>query len=340
MICGNCKRNCPAYGIECGGCPGCDRLLIECWRERGACRKCNLFCPDRPGAWRYVSEEIGGSFSLHSERPVVLPEVEVPLYMPLVTAPLQEKCPENGFEWFAVHGGKVRREVWSGEMSIYEQFRLPLDKKLVLYWFVKDRYLEKFWANRLAYIPVLKKLDAVFAPNFSVYENSPRIEHLINMKRAAIAIQEMAEAGVRVIPDVTWYRREDIDRWLEFLEAVGATVAAFSMQVVGHQKGCRAWLSYLAGLRYFARRFAGRIILIGTNSREKIAEAFRAAGRPLFIVDTKSFVTARRGGLVSSDGKVLQKKGGWGMSRDAAFFVSASNMESMISKFRGDGASV
>lgn len=341
MICGNCEQNCPAYGAECSGCPGCDRLLNACQSQRGACGKCILFCPDRPGAWRYISDEIGGSFSLLPKEPVALPKVEIPPYMPLVTAPLQEECPEDGFEWLAVHGGKVRREVWRGEVSVHEQFRLPQGKKVILHWFVKDRYLEKFWSNRAAYIPVLREFDAVFAPNFSIYENSPRIEHLVNMKRTAIAVQEMARAGVRVIPDVTWYRREDINRWVEFLDLVGAEVAAFSMQVVGRLKGCSAWQSYLAGLRYFARKFEGKIILIGVNSREKIAEAFRAAGHPLSVVDTTSFVTARKGGVITPDGKVVRKKGGWGMPRDAAFFVSALNMREMIVKlWEGDVARV
>lgn len=341
MICGNCERNCPAYGAECSGCPGCDRLLNACQSQRGACGKCILFCPDRPGAWRYVSDEIGGSFSLPPKEPVALPKVEIPPYMPLVTAPLQEECPEGGFEWLAVHGGKVRREVWRGEVSVHEQFRLPQGKKVILHWFVKDRYLEKFWSNRAAYIPVLREFDAVFAPNFSIYENSPRIEHLVNMKRTAIAVQEMARAGIRVIPDVTWYRREDIDRWLEFLDLTKAETAAFSMQVVGRLKGCSAWQSYLAGLRYFAQRFEGRIVLIGVNSREKLIEAFRAAGRPLSVVDTTSFVTARKGGLMAPTGKRVRKKGGLEVSRDAAFFISASNMKCLVEKIsKGDGASV
>lgn len=336
MICGNCERNCPAHGIECNGCPGCDRLLIECGSGRAKCKDCNLFCPDRPGAWRYVGDEIGGAFSLLPKEPITLPKVEIPSYMPLVTTPLQEECPEDGFEWFAVHGGKVRREVWAGKMSVYEQFRLPLNKKLALHWFVKDRYLEKFWANLSAYIPVLKGFAAVFAPNFSIYEDSPRIEHLVNMRRSAMATWKMAEAGVKVIPDVTWYRREDIDRWLEFLDYAGAELAAFSMQVVGRLKGCSAWQSYLTGLRYFARKFKGEIVLIGVNSREKLVEAFRAAGRPLCVVDTKSFITTRKGGLVSSEGRVLRKKGGWEIPRDIAFFMSALNMKNMLAEISKD----
>lgn len=332
MICGNCGQNCPAYGAECSGCPGCDRLLIECHSKRGACGKCNLFCPDRPGAWRYISKEIDGSFSLIPKKPLILPEVELPSYVPLITAPLHEECPADGPEWVAIHAGKVRREVWNGEMSVHEQFHLPTDKKVVLHWFIKDHYLERFWADRPAYIPALRRLDAVFAPNFSIYENSPRIEHLANMRRSAVSIREMVEAGVKVIPDVTWYRREDIDRWLELLDLMGAEVAAFSMQVVGRLKGCSAWQSYLAGLRYFARKFKGQIILVGINSREKIAEAFRAAGRPLSVVDTVSFITARKGGVIAPDGKVARKKGGWEMPRDAAFYVSALNMEMVIKR--------
>lgn len=333
MICGNCEQNCPAYGAECSGCPGCGRLLLECEKERRPCAKCNLFCPDRPEAWRYVSEEIGGSFSLLPERGVLLPKIEIPAYVPLVTAPLQEECPDD-VEWVAVHGGKVRREVWRGEMSVHEQFRLPSGKKVALYWFVKDPYLEKFWTNRSVYMPVLREFDAVFAPNFSVYEDAPRIEHLVNMKRSAVSLLEMAEAGVKVIPDVTWYRREDMDRWLELLDLVGAETAAFSMQVVGRLKGCSAWQSYLVGLRYFARRFKGRIVLVGANSMKKLSEAFRAAGRPLSVIDTKSFVTARKGKLLGLDGRTVREEDGRRVPRSLLFSANIRNMREMIKDLR------
>jgi len=295
MVCGKCETNCPAYKAWCEGCPGCGALLMRdgdrCGGNRG-CRACMYLCPDRLDALR----EYAALFA-----PSVSPErmnagdvlATMPSYIPLVTAPLHS-TPPNDLRWFAIHGGKTSRAVWDGEIEPRVQFRLPPDAKTVLHLFIKDDPLMRFWAERKERIVAIRNFDAVFAPNFSVYEDAPRFEHILAIRRSQTFVKEMVAEGIPVIPDVSWYRREDLDVQLEFLDSIGAETVAFSFQVVGRIKGCGAWVSYLAGLRYFANRFPGRIYLVGMAAKTRYREAVRAAGRPLGVVDTRSFVKSRR----------------------------------------------
>lgn len=338
MLCGNC-RNCPAYGAE-WGCTGCAGCGVPFLRERrcahpGGCAGCPYRCPDKPLVWREVAEELGETLSLLSGNLPRLPGVALPPYVPLVTAPLQEGPPDV-VEWFAVHGGKVRRAVWRGEIDVREQFNLPPRSKVALHLFVKDGYLDAFWKGRREKYPALRQFDAVFAPNFSVYEDAPRLEHLFNMRRAAVCIAEMAAAGAPVVPDVSWYCREDIERWAEFAAACGAGWVAFSFQSVGRElKGGSYWRSLLFGLRFLAGRLPAGvgIALVGVASPERVREAaLAAAGRPLCVVDTKSFVTARKGGVIVRGKKLRAPRG---MSRDAAFFASASDLRREIGTIFG-----
>ena len=45
-----------------------------------------------------------------------------------------------------------------------------------------------------------------------MYGNQPRAEHLLNFRRSLLIAAEMAAAGIPAVPNVYWYRVEDLDR--------------------------------------------------------------------------------------------------------------------------------
>lgn len=55
----------------------------------------------------------------------------------------------------------------------------------IVEFYVKDRVLECFWSNRYFIYNQLKNmnLSGIITPNFSLYEDDPRIEHLYNIQR-------------------------------------------------------------------------------------------------------------------------------------------------------------
>ena len=81
--------------------------------------------------------------------------------------------------------------------------------KAVLEFYVKDRTLEGFWDKRKSIYPVLKEMGfiAVIAPNYSVYEDAPRVDHMYNIKRSMIVYNELVENEIPAVPDVSWYNK-------------------------------------------------------------------------------------------------------------------------------------
>jgi hypothetical protein len=91
----------------------------------------------------------------------------------------------------------------------------------VLVGYGEDPLVEAFWARR-AELDLVARLaeqrwDLVLAPNFSMYANQPRAEHLLNFRRNLLVAAELAAAGVPAVPNIYWARKEDLDRYLAWV---------------------------------------------------------------------------------------------------------------------------
>ena len=333
MLCGECG-GCPAYldGF-CSGCPGCGRLLLKCTPGR-QCGACGYICPDRPGVWDAVYGKYKG---------LALPAGEVaspdlPPYVPVVTAPLHERAGPDELLYAAIHGGKFRAGAW--ERGIRGAAGLPGEAGVILDLYVPDEAVRSFLRNRGRWLGALRANRAAsFAPNISVYEDSPRLEHLLAMKASALFALELSAAGVPVVLDVSWYEKADLDRWAAFIRESGAGCAAFSFQTVGKRhKGSSAWKGYLAGFRYFCSLLPPgvRVAVVGAASRERLrAIAAAAGGRPLTLVDTESFVSARRGKLLYAPRRKGAPRPGSEFTRDGLFRENARRVREFWSGLTG-----
>lgn len=336
MICGNCA-GCFACGKYCSGCPGCHRLFQACGPgER--CKLCPYVCPDRPGLPAFLAWRLGNTLELEPVR--TQKGVEFPEHLPLVATRLFEEPPADLSSWYALNAAKVSAEFWRSG-GVRETYGFPPGSKVALSLYAPDRSLEKFWLRRgERYRTIKEEFDAVFAPNFSVYEDSPRMEHLISMRRSNAVAAEMAKYGIPVVPDISWYNKEDLDRWISCVEKSEISAAAFSFQTVGRSnKSSAAWQSYLAGLRYFHQRVPEemRIVLVGVNSLTRMAEVFRIVGeRKVTFLDTLSFYTARKGGVLKAAGHERAK----GVSRDGAFFESVRIFRERLRKAKKAGTDI
>lgn len=334
LHCGDCQ-SCPArrQGF-CSGCPGCGRLVRDCQPGR-QCDKCRYVCPDwhGDGIWAHIHTNLGG---LGFPDGAAIRSPELPAHIPMVSAPLHEPVPDGLLEWVAIHAGKAGKRTWE-KGGVREHFGFPADTNIILDLYVRDSTLRGFWLKRQEWPGILAaERAAAFAPNFSVYEDAPRIEHLICMKMSAVTAAEMAAAGILVVPDVSWYEIGDLERWAAFITASGAKAAGFSFQVVGLPiKGDDVWKEYLAGFRYFCGLLSPgvRVAVIGANSIEKLREIAGAAGeRHISLVDTTSFVSARKGGCFVStgEGKKRAKESARSMSLDQVFFENVRRRKMLV----------
>ena len=103
--------------------------------------------------------------------------------------------------------------------------------------------------NKSIEFPVLKEMGfaAVIAPNYSVYEDASRVDHMYNIKRSMIVYNELVENGIPAVPDVSWYNKSDIDRWCKEINRRNIKVVAFSFQVCETARR-ESMLAYVAGI--------------------------------------------------------------------------------------------
>ena len=59
-----------------------------------------------------------------------------------------------------------------------------------------------------------QKFKAIITPNFSLYEDAPRSEHLYNIQRAKKVYNEMRNEKLPAILDIIWQTNEDLEFWI------------------------------------------------------------------------------------------------------------------------------
>ena len=125
---------------------------------------------------------------------------------------------------------------------------LPEEINGIAEFYIKDRALEGFWENRKLLYKQLKKQNfkAIITPNFSLYEDAPRSEHLYNIQRTKRVYNEMILEGLPAVLDVIWATNEDLEYWIKEINRINIKTIAFSLMNVDTRlkasNSCRHYL--------------------------------------------------------------------------------------------------
>lgn len=314
---GLCGRDCEKCVMKerCGGCSFCEASL--CIKD---CKRCSALCPKRPTAISYLKSIGGAEINVVGNK-----KLDVKEHIPILPDRFKFKPDFNLMPVIGIHGGNMFSR--NGERIIPSYLEhgyakaLNIDDKTeaILEFYVKDRTLEGFWDNRKNIYSDLKKMNfkAVISPNFSVYEDAPRLDHIYNIKRSTVVYNEMMDFGINAIPDVSWYNKNDLDRWIRDINKNKVNTIAFSFQVVDVQlKASTIWKNYILGFRYLCKNIGPgvKILVIGSSSPRRAEEIYNAAaGQSISILNQAAFVQSRRGML--SEGRVSNKD----LSKDEIF---------------------
>ena len=178
---------------------------------------------------------------------------------------------------------------------------LPGEINGILEFYIKDRALEGFWANRKELYEQLKKQNfkAIITPNFSLYEDAPRSEHLYNIQRAKKVYNEMIQEGLPAILDVIWPTNEDLELWINEINRSNIKTIAFSfMNVDTRVKASNAWRHYLLGYKILLSRIPSdiEIIIAGISSIDRVVEIKKISkNRNISIMHQAAWVNSRKG---------------------------------------------
>jgi hypothetical protein len=166
------------------------------------------------------------------------PFKDIPKFVPMIT--------KDGYD---LHGLSEEIEMMavpprdlisSGKLNpvakkgLHEFYNLDDEIKVLLVLTAKERHLELLWKNQFEtdLFAELRDLGlyGVIGTNFTVGENHPRFLHFANMKRNNIEFNSIIKAGVYSIPDISWYNREDLNRWIDWLKHNHVNTIAITTQ--------------------------------------------------------------------------------------------------------------
>ena len=178
---------------------------------------------------------------------------------------------------------------------------LPEEINGIAEFYIKDRALEGFWENRKLLYKQLKKQNfkAIITPNFSLYEDAPRSEHLYNIQRTKRVYNEMIQEGLPAVLDVIWATNEDLECWIKEINRSNIKTIAFSfMNVDTRLKASNAWRHYLLGYKILISRIPKdiEIIIAGISSIQRVVEIKKISeDRKISIMHQAAWVNSRKG---------------------------------------------
>ena len=175
----------------------------------------------------------------------------------------------------------------------------------VLVGYADDPLVEAFWTRRRSLVPAIaaQGWDLVLTPNYSLFGNQPRSEHLLNFRRNLLIAAEMAAEGVAAVPNLYWFRKEDLDRYLEWCERTRPPAVATNLQTLRTEGD---WEFGLPGLTYLALNLppSVRVVVTGASRRDRIGTLVELFGDRLHLVSQNAQQYARHGAQMTPSGRV------------------------------------
>ena len=303
---------CSGSSSDCSYC-GCARA--EAPRRPsgpGPCGQCPIRCGSRTdiGAWM---ADVGGTLAFDD---VVL-ETKLPAGLPRYI-PQVDGHDVAGFDadlgWPA-YGVGLRRVFSPDTHRIYPKFAgvdahqalgLAPGQLAVLVGYGEDPLVEAFWTARRTLIPQIaaQGWDLVLAPNYSMYANQPRAEHLLNFRRNLLIASELADAGVAAVPNLYWFRKEDLDRYLSWVDDTRPSAIAVNLQTFRTDEDWE--LMALPGLTYLSMGLPEDLVVIvaGSSRVDRIGALVELFGERLRLVAQNAQAYARHGALMTAEGRV------------------------------------
>lgn len=110
-----------------------------------------------------------------------------------------------------------------------------------VHFFIDDYQFERVWNSPQLIIERLKKFQCVFTPDWSLYMDMPMAMKIWNIYRSRLIGQMCQDAGMNVIPTLSWAEKETYQFCFDGLEQ-GGTVAVSTVGVMRDKKAKEIWV--------------------------------------------------------------------------------------------------
>lgn len=100
------------------------------------------------------------------------------------------------------------------------------NKDTGIHMFIDDYQFERLWNKPQVYLPILRKYECVFTPDFSLYLDMPMAMKVWNTYRNRLLGQFFQKNGLRVIPTISWAEKETYEFCFDGIEPGGSVAIA------------------------------------------------------------------------------------------------------------------
>lgn len=303
---------CSGRNSSCSYC-GCSRS--EGAARQGGCGTCPIRCGSRVDIKEWMAD-VRGTMSF-DDIAFTLGLPALPSFVPMVDAVATARQVDGGFEWPAyalgfrrVFSPKTHRifSSWEGRTA-RAALGLGIGQRAMLVSYGEDPLVEAFWTRRhdgLIEQLATQQWDVVLAPNFSMYGNQPRTEHLLNFRRNLMIAEELNDAGVPAVPNIYWFRLEDLERYVSWIADTEPSAIAINCQTFRTDSDWQS--TFLPGATYLAicldeLNVATKVIINGASRADRLADLRRLFGDRLIVVSQNPIQYARHGAVMTSEGR-------------------------------------
>jgi hypothetical protein len=261
---------------------------------------CDNVCPKNTIHLVARFQEVGGP-SLESVPRVAKPlPPSLPSLVPMVyhssaraRAPSASVIAISLYELLDKRRGCLR---FSTREALCEYFKISDDASIILSGTDIDPAIERWW-RQFSRVESARALGAlgitlVTAPNYSLFDDVPRLDNLFNMKRIAVAAAEIQDAGVPCAIHLNARTDKDWDHWIEYL----ASRPEYEFLAFEFGTGAGAltrspwYVEQLSRLAKEVHRPLKLFVRGGLTALGRLSETFAE----VTFIDTAAFVRAQR----------------------------------------------
>ena len=127
-----------------------------------------------------------------------------------------------------------------------------------IHFYLDDYQFERVWNVPEKYLPILKKYDFVFSPDFSLYLDMPKPLQIYNVYRSRLLGAYWQSEGINVIPTLSWSDENSFDFAFDGLEK-GGTVTVSTVGILKNEQAKEIWTN---GMTEMIKRVNPKKILI------------------------------------------------------------------------------
>lgn len=187
--------------------------------------------------------------------------------------------------------------------DVHKKLGIPADTKVILLGYGSDKLIENMWPKRHLVFERLASLGFVAATgiNYSIWDNQPHAERLINIKRSLLTFEDWQRLGVPAVPHIYWYGHKDLDVWSEWLDSnPSIAMVAINLQTL---KANSLWAKAMGDLAYFVGQLKRpmHFLISGPQTLSRINQ-LRDILPSVTLSNSYALRMAANGQLIKSDG--------------------------------------